>query len=52
MKDGTQNFYSGELHAMEERERSKADEIGKRPPYYFEYARKVAELNAKRNTSK
>ena len=39
MKKITQNFYDNELKAMAENPSKKANEIGKRPPYYLQYLR-------------
>ena len=39
MKKTTQNFYDNELKAMAENPSKKANEIGKRPPYYLQYLR-------------
>ena len=39
MKKITQNFYDSELKAMEENPSKKANEIGKRTPYFLQYLR-------------
>lgn len=47
MKNGTQNFCAAELFYMQERKKSKADEIGKRVPYHLEYIRKHGNVEVK-----
>lgn len=40
---GSLSFSGAELAMMEDRVKSHADEIGKRPPYHLEYIRKMRE---------
>lgn len=39
MKDGTQNFYPGDLHYMEEHPDERVNEIGSCLPYHLQYIR-------------